>query len=102
MAILRHIGHQGNFGKLNLNVLNSLDFSFLTILTHEALDLLCSGNYFDEVSQEILQIRYIFNSSLPLRTIVDNSWAVTAENSPLHVASSRTRTGNLSFLSTSY
>ena len=32
---------------------------------------------------------------------LDISWAITAENSPLHIASSRTRTGNLWFPSAS-
>ena len=43
----------------------------------------------------------IFNISFyhyhfhPLREHVDNSWAITAESSPLHIAGSRTRTRNL-------
>ena len=31
----------------------------------------------------------------PLHRHLDTSWVITAENSPLHIASSRTRTGNL-------
>ena len=37
----------------------------------------------------------------PLHRHLDVSWAITAENSPLHIASSRTRTGNLCFPSAS-
>ena len=43
---------------------------------------------------------YLFNSSLPLPSLhrhLDISWAITAESSPLHIVSSRTRTGNLWF-----
>ena len=50
---------------------------------------------------------YFINSSLPLPYFhqlhrhLDNSRAITAESSPLHVASSWTRTGNLWFPSAS-
>ena len=48
---------------------------------------------------------YLFNSSLslhnPLAMHLDISWAITAEGSPLHIATSRTRTGNLWFPSAS-
>ena len=37
----------------------------------------------------------------PLHRHLDISWAITAENSPLHIVSSRTRTGNLWFPSAS-
>ena len=41
---------------------------------------------------------YLFNSSVPLQpashTHLDIRQAITAENSPLHISSSRTRTGN--------
>ena len=37
----------------------------------------------------------------PLHRHLDISWAITAESSPLHIVSSRTRTGNLWFPSTS-
>ena len=43
---------------------------------------------------------YFFNSSLPLppaSQTLDISWAITAESSPLHIASSRARTRNLWF-----
>ena len=33
----------------------------------------------------------------PLRRHLDISWAITAESSPLHMVSSRTRTGNFGF-----
>ena len=33
----------------------------------------------------------------PVHRHLDNSWAITAESSPLHIASNRTRTGNLGF-----
>ena len=41
---------------------------------------------------------YFFNSSLPLPAAsqtIDISWAITEENSPLHITSDRTRTENL-------
>ena len=38
---------------------NSLEVSFLTFLTHEALNLLGSVNYFDHVGHEILKNRYL-------------------------------------------
>ena len=45
--------------------------------------------------------RDLYNSSLyhfhPLHRHLDSSWAITAESSPLHIAVSRTRTGNLWF-----
>ena len=41
---------------------------------------------------------YYFN---PLHRHLDISWAITAESSPLHIASSRTQTGNLWFPSSS-
>ena len=47
---------------------------------------------------------YLFNSSLPLPPLhrhLDISRAITAESSPLHIAGSRTRTGNLWFPSAS-
>ena len=37
----------------------------------------------------------------PLYRHLDTNWAITAVSSPLHIASSRTRTGNLSFPSAS-
>ena len=43
---------------------------------------------------------YLFNSFLPLppvSQILDISWAITAESSPLRIGSSRARTGNLWF-----
>ena len=48
---------------------------------------------------------YLFNSSLPLPPAyghLDISQAITAESSPLHIAGSRTRTGNLWFPSASH
>ena len=42
---------------------------------------------------------YLFH---PLHRYLDISWAIVAEISPLHIASSRTRTGNLCFPSASY
>ena len=42
--------------------------------------------------------RYYFH---PLHRHLDISWAITAEGSPLHIGSSRTRTGNLWFPSAS-
>ena len=33
----------------------------------------------------------------PVHRHIENSWAITAESSPLHIASNRTRTGNLGF-----
>ena len=36
----------------------------------------------------------------PLHRHLDISWAITAESSPLHIASSRTQTGNLWSLTT--
>ena len=44
---------------------------------------------------------HFFNSSLPLSPASLSSWVITAESSPLHIASSRTRTGNLWFPSAS-
>ena len=44
---------------------------------------------------------YLFNSSLPLHGHLDISRAIAAESSPLHIAGSRTRTGNLWFPSAS-
>ena len=47
---------------------------------------------------------HFFNSSLPLPPVhrhLDISRVITAESSPLHIASSRTRTGNLWFPSAS-
>ena len=38
----------------------------------------------------------------PLHRQLDISWAITAESSPLHIASSRTRTRNLWFPSASH
>ena len=37
----------------------------------------------------------------PLHRHLDISWAITAESSPLHIANSRTRIGNLWFQSAS-
>ena len=48
--------------------------------------------------------RYLFNSSLPLPSAsqtLNINQAITAESSPLHIASNRTRTGNLWFPSAS-
>ena len=44
---------------------------------------------------------YLFNSSLPLQRHLDMSRTIIAENSPLHIPSSRIRTGNLWFPSAS-
>ena len=44
---------------------------------------------------------HFFNSSLPLSPASLSSWVITAESSPLHIASSRTRTGNFWFPSAS-
>ena len=48
--------------------------------------------------------RALLNSSLPLppasQTLRHNSQVITAENSPLHIASSQTRTENLWFRNT--
>ena len=48
---------------------------------------------------------YFFKSPLPLllasQTLLDISWAIAADSLPLHIASSRTQTRNLWFLSAS-
>ena len=47
---------------------------------------------------------YLCDSSLPLppaSETLDSSWVITGESSPLHIASSRTKTGDLGFRSAS-
>ena len=59
MPNVRHLGHYGNFRKLSFSVRNFLEVSFLTFLTDEALNLLGSLNYFDQVGHKILRNRYL-------------------------------------------
>ena len=58
MPILWYFQHQSSFGKVDPNALNSLEVSILTFLA-QALNLLGSVNYFDQVGHEILQNMYL-------------------------------------------
>ena len=85
---------RGNVFLWNKHLQSSLFFFSIWVFSHEHSRFTRQQGKGEAISLSPL---YHFH---PLHRHLDISWAITAESSPLHIASSQTRTGNLWFLST--
>ena len=92
LQLKRFLRHHGKFikdiKKVQRSFFSNLGFLSRTFMTHGTAEEE-EGYLFDS---------YHFN---PLHRHLDISWVITAESSPLHIASSWTQTGNLWFPSAS-